>query len=176
MLLEKKHLQPLQQLHLLQSKTPPNLPFKKRGGSVCALIPPLCKGGQGDFNNMNLEIYNETNTETPDINFFELRNKILGNYFDLTISILNPKNSQKINKKQRKMDYVPNTLSFKYSPTSGEIVMTPEVIDSEDYALENKVLEDYNEKFLYLTIHSMLHLTDLDHSEEMEELEEKYFK
>lgn len=123
-----------------------------------------------------LEIYNETNTETPNINFLELKNEILGENFDLTISILSGKNSQKINKKQRKKDYIPNTLSFKYSENSGEIVMTPEVIDSEDYAIESKILIDFQEKFLYLTIHSMLHLKDFDHSEEMEKLEEKYFK
>ncbi len=125
---------------------------------------------------MNLEIYNETDRETPEINFLELRNKILGPHFDLTISILNPKNSLKINKKQRKMDYVPNTLSFKYSPTSGEIVMTPTVIDDEDYAFDEEIIEDFNQKFLYLTIHSMIHLTDLDHGEEMEKLEEKYYR
>lgn len=125
---------------------------------------------------MILEIYNETNTETPKIDFQKIKNEILGETFELTLSILEGKNSQKINKKQRKMSYVPNTLSFKYSPNSGEIVMTPEIIDKEDYAIEPKVLDQYEEKFLYLFVHSLLHLKDLDHSEEMERLEEKYFK
>ena len=125
---------------------------------------------------MNLEIFNETNTETPEINFLELKNKILGDNFDLTISFLLPKNSQKINKRQRKQSYVPNTLSFKYSPTSGEIIMTPEIIEGEDYTLADENIVLYTEKILYLTIHSMLHLTDLDHGEEMERLEVKYFK
>jgi rRNA maturation RNase YbeY len=125
---------------------------------------------------MNLEIFNETNTETPEINFLELKNKILGENFDLTISFLLPKNSQKINKKQRKQSYVPNTLSFKYSPTSGEIIMTPEIIEGEDYTLADENIVLYTEKILYLTIHSMLHLTDLDHGDEMERLEVKYFK
>jgi rRNA maturation RNase YbeY len=125
---------------------------------------------------MNLEIFNETNTETPEINFLELKNKILGENFDLTISFLLPKNSQKINKKQRKQSYVPNTLSFKYSPTSGEIVMTPEIIEKEEYTLGEESILQYGDKVIYLTIHSMLHLTDLDHGEEMDNLEKKYFK
>lgn len=123
----------------------------------------------------NLEIYNETKTKIPNFAFLELKNEILGKNFDLTISILEPKNSQKINKKQRKKDYVPNTLSFKYSKNSGEIVMTPEIIENEDYEIENGILTVYEDKFLYLLIHSSLHLTDLDHGAKMEKLENKYF-
>lgn len=124
----------------------------------------------------NLEIYNETDTETPNIDFLGLKKKILGDVFELQISILLSKNSQKINKKQRKMDYIPNTLSFKYSKNSGEIILTPEVIENEDYEIENKILEKFSDKFLYLLIHSMLHLTDLNHSRKMEKEEDKYFK
>lgn len=129
----------------------------------------------------NLEIYNETKTTIPAIDFFALKNKILGKNFDLQISVLLPKNSKKINWKQRKQKYVPNTLSFKYSPNSGEIILTPEIIEQEDYEIlisknqTKQTIEKYSEKFLYLTIHSMLHLTDLDHGSKMDKLEEKYF-
>jgi rRNA maturation RNase YbeY len=122
-----------------------------------------------------LEIYNETGTVTPNLDFCSIKNQILGETFDLTISILNSRNSQKINKKQRKQDYVPNVLSFKYSESSGEIIFTPEVIDGENYEVDTKILTSYNEKFLYLFIHSLLHLKDLDHSKEMEEEEEFFF-
>ncbi len=125
---------------------------------------------------MFLEIFNETNTETPEINFLGLKNKILREDFDLTISFLESKNSLKINKKQRKQSYVPNTLSFKYSPNSGEIIMTPEIILQEEYTVGEKNVISYNDKILFLTIHSMLHLTDLDHGDEMENLEQKYFR
>jgi rRNA maturation RNase YbeY len=125
---------------------------------------------------MNLEIYNETNTDTPNFPFEKIKDQILGKGFELQISILLPKNSQKINKKQRGQTYVPNTLSFKYSKNSGEIVLTPEVIDNEDYDIGGKILTDFEQKFLYLVIHSMIHLTDLDHGTKMEKLEEKFFK
>lgn len=123
-----------------------------------------------------LEIYNETSVNPDQFPFLELKNKILGKDFDLTISILLGKNSLKINKKQRKQKYIPNTLSFKYDKKAGEIILTPEVIDNEDYELGSKILNKLDDKTIYLTIHSMLHLTDLDHGEKMERLEEKYFK
>jgi ssRNA-specific RNase YbeY (16S rRNA maturation enzyme) len=74
------------------------------------------------------------------------------------------------------MTYVPNTLSLKYSKTSGEVILTPEVIKKETYILANKKITKFEDKLLYLTIHSMLHLTDLDHGDKMDRLEEKYFK
>jgi ssRNA-specific RNase YbeY (16S rRNA maturation enzyme) len=41
---------------------------------------------------------------------------------------------------------------------------------------QGEILSDFKQKFLYLSIHSMLHMKDLDHSLEMEKLESKYFK
>jgi rRNA maturation RNase YbeY len=128
------------------------------------------------MNKISLEIYNETKTRINESRFLDLRNKILGKDFDLSISILDGKNSQKINRKVRKMTYVPNTLSLKYSKTSGEVILTPEVIKKETYILANKKITKFEDKLLYLTIHSMLHLTDLDHGDKMDRLEEKYFK
>lgn len=126
--------------------------------------------------NTNLEIYNETNTTIENIDFLKLKNLVLGESFDLTVSILLPKNSLRVNKKQRKQSYVPNTLSFKYAENSGEIILTPEIISEETYQLGDKELTDLNQKIIYLTIHSMLHLKDLDHGDEMEKLELKYFQ
>jgi rRNA maturation RNase YbeY len=123
-----------------------------------------------------LEIYNETKTTIPKIDFLKLKNAILGKNFELQISILLGKNSKKINQKQRKQKYIPNTLSFKYSENSGEIILTPEVVETEDYELNTKPLTKYDDKFLFLIIHSMLHLTDLDHGDKMEKLEHKYFE
>lgn len=126
----------------------------------------------------NLEIYNETkNISDSDMSFLSLKflqikNKILGPNFELAISILDSKNSLKINKKQRKQNYIPNTLSFKYSPFSGEIVLTPDIIqkDTYDFTGEQTLLN----KMIYLFIHSCLHLKNLDHGLKMEKLEEKY--
>lgn len=125
----------------------------------------------------SIEIYNETKTPIKNWNFLyakfdEIKNEILGKKFNLSVSILNPKNAQKVNKKIRNKTYTPNTLSFKYSKTSGEIVLCPEVFMKEDYAVGPK----FESKILYLFIHSCLHLTDLDHGPKMDKLEHKFVK
>lgn len=122
--------------------------------------------------NNSIEIYNETKWQINNLPFLAIKNKILGTKFTLSISILNPKNAQKVNKKIRSKTYTPNTLSFKYSKTSGEIVLCPEVFVKEDYAVGPK----FENKIIYLFIHSCLHLTDLDHGPKMDKLEAKYVK
>ena len=131
-----------------------------------------------------LEIYNETqgnqvpvgkNIPIQDWDFLyekfkEIKDKILGN----------PKNAQRINKKQRNKNYIPNTLSFKYSDNSGEIILTPEIILKEKYEVGSttplSLGEGLGERVMYLFIHSCLHLTNLDHGTKMDELEKKYIK
>jgi rRNA maturation RNase YbeY len=128
--------------------------------------------------NNSIEIYNEARkTPIKDWNFlyekFEvIKNKILGNKFSLSISILNSRNAQMINKKMRRKAYTPNTLSFKYSRTSGEIVLCPEVFMKQDYNIGNK----FESKVVYLFIHSCVHLLDLDHGPKMDKLEKKFIK
>jgi rRNA maturation RNase YbeY len=131
-----------------------------------------------------LEIYNESKSiSEKDMlllsdKFFEIKNRILGKDFFLSVSFLSSKNAQKINRKQRKQSYIPNTLSFKYSKSSGEIILTPEIISKENYEIphqtKNKKTQTLNIKLIYLFIHSCLHLTDLDHGSKMDKLEEKY--
>ncbi len=120
----------------------------------------------------NLEIYNETNSQIPNLRILDLKNEILGKDFSLSVSLLLPKNSKKINFKQRKQKYVPNTLSFLYTDSSGEVIMTPEVIQSERKDFDHT----YEEHFLYLLVHSILHLKGHLHGEEMEKAEKKYWK
>lgn len=120
----------------------------------------------------NLEIYNETNTQTPDLDFLGLKNEILGEGFSLSLSILKGVNSKKVNKKQRNKTYTPNTLSFLYSADSGEIIITPEIVEKEMFDFDHT----YEEHFLFLFIHSLLHLKGHDHGEDMEKLEQKYLK
>ncbi len=120
----------------------------------------------------SIEIYNETKWQINTLPFLAIKNKILGKKFNLSVSILNPKNAQKVNKKIRKKTYTPNTLSFKYSNTSGEIVLCPEVFTKENYGVGSK----FENKIIYLFIHSCIHLLDLDHGPKMDELEEKFVK
>jgi ssRNA-specific RNase YbeY (16S rRNA maturation enzyme) len=138
----------------------------------------------------NLEIYNEvTRKKLPIKNWYFLyekfeaiKNEILGKNFQLTISLLMPANAKKVNQKMRKKTYFPNTLSFKYSKNSGEIILTPEIVQKENYEiidLNTKkviVIKKLENKIIYLFIHSSLHLTDLDHGDKMDRLEGKFTK
>ena len=128
---------------------------------------------QNNLGKTNLEIYNETNSQIPkDLRILDLKNEILGEKYFLTLNILKGVNAKKLNIKTRGKDYIPNTLSFQYSKTSGEIVLTPVVIKKE----MNEYGHDYKTHFLFLLIHSMLHLKKLDHGKKMEALEQKYLK
>jgi rRNA maturation RNase YbeY len=120
----------------------------------------------------SIEIYNETKWQINTLPFLAIKNKILTKKFSLSVSILNPENAQKVNRKIRNKTYTPNTLSFKYSKTSGEIVLCPEVFTKEDYGVGPK----FENKIIYLLIHSCLHLTDLDHGPKMDKLEAKFVK
>lgn len=124
----------------------------------------------------NLEIYNETKWQIKNLPFLQLKNKILGKGFALSLSILLPKNSKKVNQKMRNKSYTPNILSFKYTAKSGEIILTPAIVEKEEYFLRNLQVRKFENKMIYLFIHSALHLKNLDHSPKMDNLEWKYFK
>jgi rRNA maturation RNase YbeY len=119
-----------------------------------------------------LEIYNETKWPHTTWPFLAIKDEILGKKYSLSLSILKPANSKKVNIKQRGKDYIPNTLSFQYLKNSGEIILTPDIIKKEC----NEYQHSENEHALFLFIHSCLHLKGHLHGDKMESLEEKYFK
>lgn len=108
----------------------------------------------------------------PNLPFLELKNDILCDEFELSVNFVDPKTAQKLNKQHRNKDYIPNTLSFPYSKNSGEIFLQLETIYSQ--ALEFEMSEE--KYLLYIYIHSLLHISGLDHGQKMEKLEEKYLE
>lgn len=108
----------------------------------------------------------------PYLPFLELKNDILGEEFDLSVHFVDSKTAQKLNKQHRRKDYVPNTLSFPYSKTSGEIFLQLETIFSQAPEFE---MSEQN-YLVYIYIHSLLHILGLDHGPKMEQLEEKYLQ
>jgi len=108
----------------------------------------------------------------PNLPFLELKNEILGEEFELSVNFVDQKTAQKLNKQHRGKDYIPNTLSFPYSETSGEIFLQLETIYQQ--APEFEMSED--KYLLYIYIHSLLHISGLDHGQKMEKLEDKYLQ
>lgn len=123
----------------------------------------------------NLSIKNQTKGKTmilPFVNILELKNKILGKKYDLSIAFVGTHTAQKINIENRNKTYIPNTLSFPYEKNSGEIIICPIIVQKQAKQNESK----YKDYMAYIVIHSMLHLKGLDHGEKMEKLEQKYLK
>jgi probable rRNA maturation factor len=104
--------------------------------------------------------------------YAELKTKILGKKYDLSLVFSTPSAIQKLNAVYRGKDYVPNVLSFPLTPTVGEIHICKSVAKKEAAAYGHTA----DEHIYYLFIHGCLHLKGLPHGKEMDRLEKKYMK
>ncbi len=115
-------------------------------------------------------LFVNTNGTLPRVPFLAIKEKVLGKSYDLSISFVDEKTAQKLNKEHRNKTYVPNTLSFSLTKTSGEIIMCLPAIRKE-----YKKFEMAEKKYLvFLLIHSMLHLKGYQHGSTMEDKEQYY--
>lgn len=120
-----------------------------------------------------LSIINKTKGKLPHLPFLDIKNKILGKKYSLSIAFLDEKESKILNKKYRDKNKPTNILSFLLHKNTGEIILCPAVIKKE--AKIKKFNKTFPELLVFLIIHGMLHLKGLNHGEKMEKLEEKYF-
>ncbi|MEK7227959.1 MAG: rRNA maturation RNase YbeY [Patescibacteria group bacterium] len=114
------------------------------------------------------------NGSLPRVPFLDIKERVLGKGYDLSISFVDEKQAKALNKKFRKKSYVPNTLSFSLcnipGGRSGEIVMCLPAIRKE-YKKFGMTLNKY---IIYLSLHSMLHLKGMQHGSTMDASEAKY--
>jgi probable rRNA maturation factor len=103
----------------------------------------------------------------PSVPFLALKEKILGKKYELSIRFAAPAEAQALNIAHRSKDYVPNTLSFPLSETSGEIVLCRSAMRKE-YKQFDMTYETY---MVFIVIHSMLHLKGFEHGSTMERKE-----
>lgn len=106
----------------------------------------------------------------PRVPFLEIKEAVLGKRYSLSISFVSPQKAQLLNKTHRSKLYIPNTLSFTLSKTSGEIVLCQSQIKKE----YKKFDMSYRTYLIFILIHSMLHLKGMNHGSTMEAKEEKY--
>ena len=120
----------------------------------------------------NISIINKTKGRLPSLPFADMKNKILGKNYDLSISFVGSTDSQRINFLYRKKNYPTNVLSFSLSKNSGELVLCPKKVrlDAKNFEM------DYENFTSFLLIHGMLHLKGFDHGSTMEKQEAKYKK
>jgi len=108
----------------------------------------------------------------PLVKILQIKNKILGKKYTLSLAFVGTCTARKINLQTRNKTYTPNTLSFQYTKNSGEIILCPVIIKKQ--ALQNKA--KYADYLAFILIHSLLHLKGLDHGIKMELLEQKLVK
>ena len=103
----------------------------------------------------------------PSVPFLALKEKILGKKFELSIRFVAPAEAQGLNIAHRNKDYIPNTLSFPLSETSGEIILCRSAIRKQykDFDMT------YDNYMTFIVIHSMLHLKGFEHGSTMERKE-----
>lgn len=106
----------------------------------------------------------------PRVPFLAIKEKVLGKKYMLSISFVGPQQAQKLNKTYRSKSYIPNTLSFSLSKTSGEIVLCLSQMKKE----YKKFDMSYQTYVIFILIHSMLHLKGMNHGSTMEAKEEEY--
>lgn len=117
-------------------------------------------------------ITNNTKGKLPRLPFVSVKNKILGEKYDLSISVLSSKKQREINRTYRGKDNTTNILSFPLSSNSGEITIDPKKVRKDAPLFEMS----YTKFFLLLVIHGCLHLKGFEHSSTMEREEKKYLK
>ncbi|NVN96966.1 rRNA maturation RNase YbeY [Candidatus Nomurabacteria bacterium] len=120
----------------------------------------------------NTTIINSTKGKLPRLPFVCIKNKILGEDYELGVSFVSPRRQREINKKYRNIDKTTNILSFPLSESSGDISFDLAKV-KKDAPLFNM---NYSNFLKYLFIHGLLHLKGMDHSAIMERQEKKFLK
>lgn len=119
----------------------------------------------------NLTVIRKNGT-LPNVPFLEIKNKLLGRTYDLTVTFCTPKESQERNKTYRDKDYPTNILSFPLDERTGEIYICLSIARRD----ANKFDMTYDQFLHLLVIHGCLHLKGHDHGSTMDSLEEKHLK
>ena len=106
----------------------------------------------------------------PAISFIDIKEKILGKKYTLTVIFCTPQESQERNKVYRDKDYPTNILSFPLSEDEGEIYISLSTARKDAKNFDMSYI-----KFLHLLmVHGALHLKGHLHGSTMEELEQKH--
>lgn len=119
----------------------------------------------------NLTVIRKNGT-LPNVPFLEIKDKLLGRTYDLTVTFCTPKESQERNKTYRDKDYPTNILSFPLDERTGEIYICLSIARRD----AKKFDMTYDQFLHLLVIHGCLHLKGHDHGSTMDSLEEKHLK
>lgn len=108
----------------------------------------------------NFNIQNLTRRAIPGVPFGELKNKVLGEAYDLSLTFVGDHRMRRWNAHYRQKDKTTNILSFPLSSTEGEIFINLRLVHDRS-------------TMLMLFIHGLYHLKGHEHGTIMERHEEK---
>jgi len=107
--------------------------------------------------------------------FLLIKNKILGEKYELDLIFVSEKKIHALNKTYRHVDSPTDILSFPLEKKSGEIFICEKIAKKKSKDFER----EYNNFLAFLFIHGCVHLLGNKHGKKMEALEAKfraYFK
>lgn len=107
-----------------------------------------------------LSVNNLTKKITPKIPYKNIKEKILGKKYELSLVLAGEKLMANLNKTYRQKNEAANTLSFPFSKKEGEIFLN---------------INNTKKEIIFLFIHSLLHLKGLKHGDYMEQKENFYY-
>ena len=114
-------------------------------------------------------LINKTKGKLKHLPFQQIKEKILGKKFELSLVFIWNTLSKKINLKWRGKKTPANILSFPLSPYEGEIFINLELVSKQ----AKKISRNRVEYIKSLFIHGLLHLKGMTHSSKMEDEEAK---
>ncbi|MBU1178843.1 rRNA maturation RNAse YbeY [Patescibacteria group bacterium] len=107
-----------------------------------------------------LRVNNLTKKATPRIPYKNIKEKILGAKYELSLVLAGEKLMANLNKIYRQKTEAASALSFPLSKKEGEIFLN---------------INNTRKEILFLFIHSLLHLKGLKHGKYMEQKENLYY-
>lgn len=117
-------------------------------------------------------ISNKTKGKLPRLPFAQIKERVLGKKYELSLVFTGDRVSRRLNRQYRGKDKPTNVLSFNVTETTGEIFINLRQVKRET----KKFGEKYENLVGFLFIHGLLHLKGLEHGSTMERAEKKLRK
>ena len=120
----------------------------------------------------NFSIIRETKGKLPRLPFADIKNKILGKNYSLSLAFVGRNRATELHKQFKKKNDPVNILSFPLSKNEGEIIISLEKARRECKNFDR----DYENYLAFLFIHGCVHLKGFVHGDNMEKEEVKFRK
>jgi probable rRNA maturation factor len=118
---------------------------------------------------VNFSIRNTTKGKPPRLPFVQIKEKVLGSSYELSLVFVGDRISRRLNLTYRDKDKPANVLSFPLTKNSGEIFINLKRAQIETNKFENSPSSHIG----FLFIHGLLHLKGMQHGGKMEQAEKK---